>query len=84
MQITITANSLKELQEIMDTLVILDEAIEEKPAAGEKKKRERRKRIDRVEVQKMIEEGYSNKEISDILGVGYSSICYVAKELQDQ
>ena len=77
MQITVTVNSLKELQEIMDTLVILDESVQE-----EKVKKKRSYRVDREAVAAAISQGYTNKEIADLLDVAYSSVCNIARELR--
>lgn len=79
MQITITVNSLKELQEVMDRLVILDAG---EPEQGEAKKR-RAGRIDREAVAAALGQGFTNKEIAELLNIGYATACKIVKEIKE-
>ena len=82
MEITIRCNSLKELQEAVDTIALVFPERAEKEMKKEKTTEQTRgKKIDRDEIRRLIEEGHSNKTIAEIVGCGYSTVCNIVREI---
>lgn len=82
MKIVIECNTLEELREAVETIYIMfPDRAEGKP---EKKERKRPSDIDRDEIERLVNEGYSNKDIAEILDIAYSTACREAKKIREK